>query len=118
MNRGSGLVGLLIALVIAGIACVVGYRYLTSTTAAVSTIQQGQPLGAARLTADRATLAAISSTIQTYRSEHGGELPADKAAVLALLPSPPRFHCAGNDFEYEAAGGALRLLITDAAACR
>ena len=118
MNRGFGLVGPLIVLVLVGIMCAVAYRYLTSTLAAVPTTQSGQPLGAAKLTADHATLVAISSTLETYRTEHGGELPGDKAAVLALLPSPPRFQCAGNDFEYEAANGAVRLLITDAAACR
>jgi hypothetical protein len=31
--------------------------------------------------------------------------------------APPRFQCAGNDFEYDPATGALRLTITDDARC-
>lgn len=54
---------------------------------------------------------------QTYRGAHG-EWPADKAAVIALLPAPPRFQCAGNDFEYDPAGGTVRLGVDDPARCQ
>jgi len=39
------------------------------------------------------------------------------AGVLALLAAPPRFQCPGNDFEYDAGTGRLRLLIQDPARC-
>jgi hypothetical protein len=31
--------------------------------------------------------------------------------------STPKFQCAGNDFEYDPATGALQLLITDSGRC-
>jgi hypothetical protein len=54
--------------------------------------------------------------VQTHYVQQG-QWPADKAAVLAILNAPPRFQCAGNDFEYEPAGGQVRLQIDDPARC-
>ncbi len=54
--------------------------------------------------------------MRNYQAEHG-RWPADKAIVLSLLVSPPKFQCAGNDFEYDPASGTLRLLITDDSRC-
>jgi len=39
------------------------------------------------------------------------------ATVLGLLMAPPKFQCAGNDFEYDPASGTLSLTITDDARC-
>lgn len=54
--------------------------------------------------------------MRAYQAQNG-RWPADRAAVLGLLASPPKFQCAGNDFEYEPATGALGLAITDDARC-
>ena len=117
MNRGFGLIEILIALVVVAVAGTVLYTYVMSATRAVETVKEQQPLAGAKVAADVVTLGTIRTVVETYRSEHG-DLPADKAAVLALLPAPPRFQCGGNDFEYDAAGGTLSLLIHDAGACR
>ena len=36
---------------------------------------------------------------------------------IGLLMGPPRFQCAGNDFQYDPASGSLSLTITDDARC-
>lgn len=103
-------------LVILAVAGTLLFHYIGSTARTVEQIQEQRPVSSARLAADQATLASIRSTLQAYRALHG-RWPADKPGLLALLPSAPRFQCAGNDFEYEAAGGTVRLLIEDPGQC-
>jgi len=117
VNRGFGLIEILIVLVVVALAGTFLYKYVMSTTATVETLKDQRPLAGAKLAADVATLGTIRTTLETYRSEHGA-LPADKAAVLALLPAPPRFQCSGNDFQYDPAGGTLSLLINDPGSCQ
>jgi hypothetical protein len=59
----------------------------------------------------------MQGALQTYRATNEGKLPPDKSAVAALLAGPPRFQCPGNDFDYDAASGTLRLTITDPNRC-
>ena len=66
--------------------------------------------------ADRATLETLADLVRSYQAQKG-QWPPDRAAVLALLMSAPKFQCAGNDFEYDPATGVLRLLVTDADRC-
>src|SRR2546422_10670738 len=75
-----------------------------------------RPIANARLLADQSTLAAVRDTVRTYQAQNG-QWPPDKAAVLALFQSPPRFQCGGNDFEDDPTSGTVRALITDSAPC-
>lgn len=113
---GLGLIEILLALAVLAIASAVLYHYLSSTRASVERLQEQSPLALARLAADQATLGSIQTMLQAYRAQHG-RWPPDKAAVLALFPTPPRFQCPGNDLEYEATEGSVRLLITDPGRC-
>lgn len=115
-QAGLGLIEIVLALAIVAIAGAVLYHYVSSTQKTVEALQERRPLAHARLAADQATLATVHAMLRTYQVQHG-RWPEDRAAVLALLPATPRFQCAGNDFEYDAAGGALRLLITDPGRC-
>lgn len=115
-QRGFGLVEILLVLLVVAISGVLLMRYVSSTARTVEKLQEERPLEAAKLAADQATLAAIQGMVRTYQAQNG-QWPADKAAVLALLPSPPRFQCAANDFEYDPASGTLRVLITDSSRC-
>lgn len=117
MSRGIGLIEILIVLVLMAVAGALLYKYVMSTARTVETLKEQRPLAAAKLAADVATLGVIRSALDAYRSEHGAP-PADKAAVLAILPAAPRFQCSGNDFEYDAAGGTLSLLINDPGNCQ
>jgi len=117
VNRGFGLIEILIVLVVVALAGTLLYKYMLSTTRTVETMNEQRPLAGAKLAADVATLGTIRTTLEAYRSEHGGP-PADKAALLALLPAAPRFQCTGNDFHYDASGGTLSLLINDPGACQ
>ena len=114
--HGFGLIEILLVLVIVAFAGFLFVRYLGSTARTVEKIQEEHPLTNARLAADQATLASVQDMVRAYQAQHS-QWPPDKAAVLALLQAPPRFQCAGNDFEYDAAGGTLRLLVTDSARC-
>ena len=115
-QRGFGLIEILLVLVVVAFAGFLLVRYLGSTARTVEMIQQERPIAHARLVADQATLASVDAMVSAHHAQNG-QWPPDKAAVLALLQSPPRFQCAGNDFEYDPASGALRLLIADAARC-
>ncbi len=115
-QRGIGLVEILLVLVVVAIAGFLLMRYVGSTARTVEKLQEERPLANAKLAADQATLASVQVMVRTYQAQNG-QWPADRAAVLALLPSPPRFQCAGNDFEYDPASGTLRLLITDGSRC-
>jgi prepilin-type N-terminal cleavage/methylation domain-containing protein len=115
-QRGFGLVELLLVLLVVAISGFFLMRYIGSTARTVEKLQEERPLAAAKLAADQATLASLQGMVRTYQGQNG-QWPADKAAVLALLPSPPRFQCAGNDLEYDPGSGTLRLLITDSSRC-
>ena len=115
-QRGFGLVEILLVLLVVAISGFLLMRYVGSTARTLEKLQEERPLAAAKLAADQATLASIQSMARTYQAQNG-QSPADKAAVLALLQSAPRFQCAGNDFEYDPASGTLWLLITDASRC-
>jgi prepilin-type N-terminal cleavage/methylation domain-containing protein len=115
-QRGFGLVEILLVLVVVAVAGAVLYRYVGSTARTVEKIQEERPLARSKLAADQATLDSFQGVLRAYFAEHG-RWPADRAAVLALLPGPPRFQCVENDFEYDPASGTLRLLITDSARC-
>jgi len=83
---------------------------------AVEKIQQDRPLARTKLAADQATLTSVQGLVRSYQAEKG-QYPPDKATVVGLLVSPPRFQCAGNDFEYDPATGTLSLTITDDSRC-
>lgn len=115
-QRGFGFVELLLVLVFVAIASTVLYKYVASTARTLETLQEQRPAGGAKVAADQATLGSIRVAVQTYYAQQG-QWPADKAAVLALFNSPPRFQCPGNDFAYEPAAGDVRLLISDPTRC-
>jgi hypothetical protein len=110
------LVELAIVLVVVAIVGAVLYAYLGSTTKTLETLREEKPLSGARLTADRATLAAIRSTLVVYYGQNGA-WPPTKDAVMALLQPPPRFQCGGNDFTYDPATGQVTLVIDDLGRC-
>jgi prepilin-type N-terminal cleavage/methylation domain-containing protein len=118
-GRGQSGFGLVEILVVAVILAVVGtflYQYFVSTTKTVETIQQQKPMSAARLAADRATVAAIRTSLQLYFGQHGA-YPPSKDVVATLLNPPPSFQCEGNDYRYEPATGQVTLVIDDANRC-
>lgn len=115
-RHGFGLVEIVLVLAVVALAGFLLLRYVGSTARTAEKIQKERPIAHARLAADRATLASVQSMVRAYQAQHG-QWPADKAAVLALLAAPPRLQCAGNDFEYDPASGALRLLIDDPGRC-
>jgi prepilin-type N-terminal cleavage/methylation domain-containing protein len=113
---GFGLVEILVVVVIVAIAGAFLYQYFVSTTKTVETIQQQKPMSAARLAADRATVAAIRTSLQLYFGQHGG-YPPSKDVVATLLNPPPSFQCEGNDYRYDPTNGQVTLVIDDAARC-
>jgi len=113
--HGFGLVEILIVLVVVAVAGAVLYKYFASTARTVEQMQEQRPIATAKVAADQASLAAIKSALQTYHAQHE-QWPPDKAAVLALLPGPPRFQCASSDFEYDPATGDVRL-VSDPTRC-
>lgn len=115
-QSGFGLVEILVVLVFLAIAGAFLYQYFVSTTKTVETIQQQKPLSAARLAADRATVAAIRTSLQLYFGQHGG-YPPSKDVVATLLNPAPSFQCEGNDFRYEPSTGLVTLVIDDADRC-
>jgi prepilin-type N-terminal cleavage/methylation domain-containing protein len=118
-GRGQFGFGLVEILVVAVILAVVGaflYQYFVSTTKTVETIQQQKPMSAARLAADRATVAAIRTSLQLYFGQHGA-YPPSKDVVATLLNPPPSFQCEGNDYRYEPTTGLVTLVIDDANSC-
>ena len=115
-ERGIGLVEILIVLVVVAIAGGLLWGYFGSTAKTIEKLQEQRPIEHARLAADQATLASIKSLVDASRAQND-TWPADRDAVLALLASPPRFQCAGNDFDYDPASGALSLRVADAGRC-
>ena len=115
-QRGFGFIEIVIVLAVVAVAGYLLFQYFGSTAKTVEKLQEERPIAHAKLAADRATLDAVKSMVQVYQAQNG-RWPADRAAVVGLLQSPPRFQCPGNDFEYDSATGALRLTITDAGRC-
>jgi prepilin-type N-terminal cleavage/methylation domain-containing protein len=115
-QSGFGLVEILVVAVILAVVGAFLYQYFLSTTKTVETVQQQRPLSAARLAADRATVAAIRTSLQLYFGQHGG-YPPSKDVVATLLNPPPSFQCEGNDYRYDPANGQVTLVIDDAARC-
>ena len=70
-----------------------------------------------RLRADQGVLDDLRLTIHTYRHEYG-QLPPDKAVVEARSRlGSPRWSCAGQGWNYDAASGNAILTVTDDRAC-
>ncbi|MBI3454264.1 MAG: type II secretion system protein [Candidatus Rokubacteria bacterium] len=115
-TRGWSLVELAMVLVVLAIVGSVLYAYLGSTSKTLEKIQEERPLSQARLAADRATLAAVRSSLQVYYGQNG-QWPSSKEAVTALLNPPPNFQCVGNDYDYDPASGQVTLVIDDPARC-
>jgi prepilin-type N-terminal cleavage/methylation domain-containing protein len=115
-QRGFGLLEIVLVVAVVAVAGYLLMQYVMSSAKAVEQMQQERPIDRSRLAADRATLASIESVVRTYHAEKG-EWPPDRGAVLTLLVAPPKFQCAGNDFEYEPASGTLRLTVSDDARC-
>jgi hypothetical protein len=115
-QRGVGLIEIVIVLLVVAVASYLLMQYVGSTAKTAATLKQERPLDRTRLAADRATLTAIQAAVRTYQAEKEHP-PPDKATVLALLMAPPRFQCAGNDFEYDVTSGTVSLTITDDARC-
>lgn len=117
-RRGGGfsLVGLVLALFVVALASVTLYTYLGATKQSLDGVGGGQPQGFTRLTADLSTLAAMRTQLDVFRSTHD-RWPPDRQALEALLRSPPRFQCPGNDYRYDPGTGALGLVISDPGHC-
>jgi prepilin-type N-terminal cleavage/methylation domain-containing protein len=115
-QRGFGLVEILVVVVILSVVGTFLYQYFLSTTKTVETIQQQKPMSAARLAADRATVASIRTSLQLYFGEHGG-YPPSKDVVATLLNPPPSFQCEGNDYRYDPSTGQVTLVIDEVSRC-
>jgi prepilin-type N-terminal cleavage/methylation domain-containing protein len=115
-QRGFGFIEIIIVVAVVAVAGFLLMKYFTATAKTVEKLQQDRPLARTKLAADQATLTSVQGLIRSYQAEKG-QFPPDKAAVVGLLASPPRFQCPGNDFEYDPATGALGLTITDDSRC-
>ena len=115
-QRGFGFIEIIIVVAIVVVAGFLLMQYFSSTAKTVEKMRQDRPLARSRLAADQATLTSVQGLVTAYRAEKG-QNPPDKATVLGLLVSPPKFQCPGHAFDYEPATRALSLTITDAARC-
>jgi len=115
-QRGFGYIEIVIVLAVVAVAGYLLMQYFTSTAKTVEKMQQDRPLARTKLAADQATLTSVQGLVRNYQAEKG-QFPPDKATVVGLLASPPRFQCPGNDFEYDPATGALGLTINDDSRC-
>ncbi|HEU5197340.1 MAG TPA: type II secretion system protein [Methylomirabilota bacterium] len=115
-QRGFGLLEILIVVAVVALGGYFLMQYVGSSAKSVETLKQERPIDRSRLAADRATLTAMQGAVRTYQAEKG-QWPPDKDAITGLLNAPPRWQCAGNDFEYDPATGTLSLTITDDARC-
>lgn len=115
-QRGFGFIEIIIVMAIVAIAGFLLMQYFSSTAKTVEKLQQDRPLARTKLVADQATLTSVQALVRSYQTEKG-QYPPDKATVLGLLVSPPKFQCPGNDFEYDSATGSLGLTITDDSRC-
>jgi hypothetical protein len=103
----------LLVIAVAGAAL---YAYLGETKKSLEMMNTGRPLNHGRLAADLATLSAIRNQLDVYYAGRG-QWPPSREAVAALLSSAPRFQCAGNDYTYDPASGAVGLVIMDPSRC-
>ena len=115
-QRGFGLLEILIVVAVVALGGYFLMQYVGSSAKSVETLKQERPIDRSKLAADRATLTTMQGAVRTYQAEKG-QWPPDKDAVTGLLNAPPRWQCAGNDFEYDPATGTLSLTITDDARC-
>ncbi len=115
-QRGISIVEVLLALLVVGLACGVLYSYMGATQKSLEVVSSNRPIGHAKLVADLSTLAAIRNQLDFYASSQGRRPPTREALIVVLKP-PPAFQCAGNDFTYDPASGAIGLVITDPAGC-
>ena len=114
--RGFGYIEIVIVMAVVAVAGYLLMQYFTSTAKTVEKMQQDRPLARAKLAADQATLTSVQGLVRSYQADKG-QFPPDKATVVGLLASPPRFQCPGNDFDYDPATGALGLTINDDSRC-
>jgi prepilin-type N-terminal cleavage/methylation domain-containing protein len=115
-QRGFGLIEILIVVVVIALGGYFLMQYVGSSARSVETLKQERPIDRSKLAADRATLTTLQGAVRTYQAEKG-QWPPDKATVAGLLNAPPRWQCAGNDFEYDPASGTLALTVNDDARC-
>ena len=115
-QRGFGLIEILLVVVVIALGGYFLMQYVGSSARSVETLKQERPIDRSKLAADRATLTALQGAVRTYQAEKG-QWPADKDTVAGLLNAPPRWQCAGNDFEYDPATGTLSLTVTDDTRC-
>jgi prepilin-type N-terminal cleavage/methylation domain-containing protein len=115
-QRGFGLIEILLVVLVVALGGYFLMQYVVSSAKSVETLKQERPIDRSKLAADRATLTALQSAVRTYQAEKG-QWPSDKETVTGLLMAPPRWQCAGNDFEYDPATGALSLTVTDDTRC-
>jgi len=115
-QRGVGFIEIIIVAAIIAVAGFLLMQYFTSTAKTLEKLQEDRPLARTRLAADQATLTSVQGLVRGYQAEKG-QYPPDKATVLGLLVSPPKFQCSGNDFEYDPTTGGLSLTITDDSRC-
>jgi len=114
--RGFGYIEIVIVMAVVAVAGYLLMQYFTSTAKTVEKMQQDRPLARAKLAADQATLTSVQGLVRSYQADKG-QFPPDKATVVGLLASPPRFQCPGNDFDYDPATGSLGLTINDDSRC-
>jgi len=115
-QRGFGYIEIVIVMAVVAVAGYLLMQYFTSTAKTVEKMQQDRPLARAKLAADKATLTSVQGLVRSYQADKG-QFPPDKATVVGLLASPPRFQCPGNDFDYDPATGSLGLTINDDSRC-
>lgn len=115
-QRGFGLIEILIVVLVIALGGYFVLQYVGASAKSVETLKQERPIDRSKLAADRATLTTLQSAVRTYQAEKS-QWPPDKGTVAGLLNAPPRWQCAGNDFEYDPATGTLGLTINDDARC-
>jgi len=115
-QRGFSLVELVLILLVVAVASTALYSYFEATKQSLDRVNTERPINHARVMADSETLAGIRAQLDLYYSQHG-QWPASRQALGALLNPAPRFQCAGNDYTYDPATGALGLVITDPGRC-
>ena len=115
-QRGYGLIEILIVVAVVALGGYFLMQYVGSSAKTVEKLKEERPIDRSKLAADRATLTALQSAVRTYQAEKG-QWPPDTQTVTGLLMAPPRWQCAGNDFDYDPASGTLNLTITDDTRC-
>ena len=115
-QRGFGYIEIVIVMAVVAVAGYLLMQYFTSTAKTVEKMQQDRPFARAKPAADQATLTSVQGLVRSYQADKG-QFPPDKATVVGLLASPPRFQCPGNDFDYDPATGSLGLTINDDSRC-